>query len=125
MREAGFTESEVSRWEKSSTHASKTLLDGEQREGNVDSVRWKGRGETREWDRGKEIPNESDDADEVDGEDRGGRLSPVGGFDGVDESLVETKTISKIKEKRMKASGDEAWARPKNGLLKQFQKALG
>ena len=42
MRAAGFTEEEVSKWEKG----------GEKKE---EDVRWKGRGEGREWDRGKVV----------------------------------------------------------------------
>ena len=40
LRSAGFTEEEVSKWEKG----------GEKRE---EDVRWRGKGEAREWDRGK------------------------------------------------------------------------
>lgn len=42
LRSAGFTEDEVSKWEKG----------GEKRE---EDVKWKGRGEGREWDRGKVV----------------------------------------------------------------------
>ena len=42
LRSAGFTEDEVSKWEKG----------GERTEGDV---RWRGKGEDREWDRGKVV----------------------------------------------------------------------
>lgn len=43
LRAAGFTEEAVSKWEKSG---------GEKRE---EDVRWRRRGESREWDRGKVV----------------------------------------------------------------------
>ena len=45
LREAGFTEQEVQKWEKSGPSGDK---------GEEDVV-WKGRGEGREWDRGKVV----------------------------------------------------------------------
>ncbi|KAL8772003.1 MAG: hypothetical protein Q9209_002668 [Squamulea sp. 1 TL-2023] len=46
LRAAGFTEEEVKKWEKSGTG---------DREGREEDVRWTGRGEGREWDRGKVV----------------------------------------------------------------------
>lgn len=43
LRAAGFTEEEVGKWENTG---------GEKRE---EDVRWRGRGEDREWDRGKVV----------------------------------------------------------------------
>lgn len=49
LRAAGFTEDEIARWEKSRPPGS----GGGNREGDVEDVRWRKRGEGREWDRGK------------------------------------------------------------------------
>lgn len=49
LRQAGFTEDEVSKWEKGKGGVG---LGGEGRE---EDVRWKGRGEGREWDQGKTV----------------------------------------------------------------------
>ena len=46
LRAAGFTEEEVGKWENTG---------GEKRE---EDVRWRGRGEDREWDRGKVVGEE-------------------------------------------------------------------
>ena len=51
LREAGFTEEEVQKWEKSGPS-------GEKRE---EDVVWKGRGEGREWDRGKVVTVDGDE----------------------------------------------------------------
>lgn len=42
LRAAGFTDEEVTKWEKGA-------------EERVEDVKWKGRGEGREWDRGKVV----------------------------------------------------------------------
>ncbi|KAL8863483.1 MAG: hypothetical protein Q9178_000164 [Gyalolechia marmorata] len=62
LRAAGFTDEEVRKWEKSSG-------DGEGREADV---RWRGRGEGREWDRGKVVG-----ADGVQVEAEWGRLKSI------------------------------------------------
>lgn len=60
LREAGFGEGEVRRWEDS------TLLQGggveRERERGVEDVRWKGKGEEREWDVGKVLLVEEENA---------------------------------------------------------------
>ena len=48
LKSAGFTEEEVQKWEKG----------GERTE---EDVRWKGRGEGREWDRGKVVEDDGID----------------------------------------------------------------
>lgn len=45
LREAGFAEEEVRRWEES----------GNGKEKGVEDVRWRGQGEVREWDAGKVV----------------------------------------------------------------------
>ena len=54
LRDAGFTEAQVKRWEKSKGG-------GPAGEEDVDNVRWSKKGESREWDRGKVV-----DGDEID-----------------------------------------------------------
>jgi hypothetical protein len=51
LREAGFTEEEVERWEKSAAFPN----GGERWEKDVMDVRWRRQGEGREWDRGKVV----------------------------------------------------------------------
>lgn len=46
MRQAGFTDGEVAKWEKQGKAGA---------DGREEDVRWKGRGEGREWDRGKVV----------------------------------------------------------------------
>ena len=46
LRAAGFSENEVAKWEKGGSGTGGG-------EGREEEVRWKGRGERREWDRGK------------------------------------------------------------------------
>lgn len=45
LRAAGFTDEEVKKWEKG----------GAAGEGREEDVKWRGRGEGREWDRGKVV----------------------------------------------------------------------
>ena len=86
MREAGFDEEAIGRWERSGV--------GEKEKGWED-VRWKGRGEEREWD--------------------------VGKVDSHEEALAEN--VGKLKERRKKLVDEqEAWKRKGGGLLKD---ALG
>ena len=59
LKAAGFTEEEVHKWEKG----------GEKRE---EDVCWRGRGERREWDRGKVVGE--DDGDDVETRPEWGRL---------------------------------------------------
>lgn len=56
LREAGFGEGEVRRWEESATAT------GTEREKGVEDVKWKGKGEEREWDAGKVVLGDDDDA---------------------------------------------------------------
>jgi len=48
LREAGFTEEQIKKWEKGG-------------EKSVDDVRWTKKGEGREWDRGKEADMDDDE----------------------------------------------------------------
>jgi hypothetical protein len=117
MREAGFTDEEIVRWEKSSSHPSRTLLGAsEDREGDVRSVKWKKRGEEREWDVGK-VFNE----DASSGDEDGGSANPATRKGG---AAAMRKANIKSKEAQGE-SGSSAWSRPQNGFLKQFKSALG
>ncbi|KAL9600632.1 MAG: hypothetical protein Q9219_003065 [cf. Caloplaca sp. 3 TL-2023] len=51
LRAAGFTDEEVGKWERGTTTNGGDLKDEE-------NIRWKGRGERREWDRGKVVGSE-------------------------------------------------------------------
>jgi len=55
LRAAGFTEEQVAKWERQGPG-------GAQRD--ADDVRWSGRGEKREWDRGKEVEMAEVEGDE-------------------------------------------------------------
>jgi hypothetical protein len=67
LREAGFGEDEVKKWEESNTVAV-----GREKEKGVEDVRWKGRGEEREWDLGKVMLKEEEE------EGKGERKGEVG-----------------------------------------------
>ena len=49
LREAGFGEDHVRRWERDGPSS------GPEKEKGVEDVRWSGKGEEREWDRGKVV----------------------------------------------------------------------
>lgn len=51
LRAAGFTDEEVGKWERGTTKAGEKGRTGE-------GIRWKSRGEGREWDRGKMVGDE-------------------------------------------------------------------
>ena len=90
MREAGFDEEAIGRWEKSGP--------GEQERG-LEDVRWKRKGEEREWDVGK-----------VDLEDE----------------MVAEDGMGTVKERKKKlVDGQDAWKRKGGGLLKGLRDALG
>ncbi|KAL6244629.1 hypothetical protein RBB50_008157 [Rhinocladiella similis] len=106
LREAGFDDAEIERWESTS---SKPRLDGG---GGGDSrdVTWSKKGEQREWDVGKPAFDENDDAS-----------------DEVDNTLfkaTERKERTQGKRKVERTVG-EAWRGKDNGLLKQLRSALG
>ena len=68
LRQAGFSEKDIDTWQKGKGGVG---LGGEGRE---EDVRWKGKGEGREWDRGKVVRLDEYDGDSMDGEDQVGRL---------------------------------------------------
>ena len=75
MREAGFTDEEIRRWEKSATHPSRTLLGGrgdDDRDGDLSGVKWKKRGEEREWDVGMDVLPPGSDGASAEANDKNG-----------------------------------------------------
>lgn len=91
LRAAGFGDEEVKKWEESGS--------GKEKEMGAEDVKWNGRGEAREWDRGKVVLDEDDAGDD---EDR------------------------KVKLKRGDVRLEAAWGRKTGGgFLKDFRKALG
>lgn len=89
MREAGFDEDAISKWEAS----------GEQKEKGWEDVRWKRKGEEREWDVGK-----------ID----------------LDDDAVAEAEVEKVNGRRKKVvDGQDAWKRKGGGLLKGLRDALG
>ncbi|KIW15454.1 hypothetical protein PV08_05500 [Exophiala spinifera] len=105
LREAGFDDDEIDRWEKSASSNPRLDADGDLRD-----VTWSKKGEQREWDVGKPAFGETDDAG-----------------DDVDDTLLkatERRERSQGKRKGGKVVG-EAWYGKDSGLLKQFRSALG
>ncbi|EXJ79586.1 hypothetical protein A1O3_07865 [Capronia epimyces CBS 606.96] len=96
MREAGFDEDEIKRWEASSARPG--IGDGDF---DIRHVKWRKPGEGREWDAGKT----QDEPDEV--HRQGGASSTPAQRGSVVGAL------------------EKAWRGPENGLLKQFRNALG
>jgi hypothetical protein len=47
MREAGFGDDEIDRWEKNASNKLESV------EGDIKDVKWRRKGEVREWDEGK------------------------------------------------------------------------
>ncbi len=70
MREAGFGEEEVAKWESSGG-----MTMGRERERGVEDVRWRAKGEEREWDAGKKEKEKEEEVAAIvgnqDGESRG------------------------------------------------------
>lgn len=116
MREAGFGDDEIKRWEATST---RTRLGDD--EGDVKDVKWRKKGEQREWDAGKvsEGANSDEASDEFD--NTPGRLGGSKKQARANGGGVSTSS----KAAGAKKSVNEAWKRPDNALLKQFRNALG
>ncbi|KIW90331.1 uncharacterized protein Z519_08975 [Cladophialophora bantiana CBS 173.52] len=117
MKDAGFSEEEIKRWEKSAS--SRTLLagngDGGEEEGNIRDVRWRKKGEEREWDVGKER-NTSPSPSDHGVVDKAHETAREGGGGAKNEK----KTIAR----GVRVGADSAWRRPQNAFLKQFKSAL-
>ena len=120
MKEAGFTEEEIAKWETSASATSTKKQSGifgeddrERDEGDLSNVKWKKQGEEREWDVGKEkLGVVHVDTDKPSAEDKQSKSTRL------------EREREKRKAKAKASKGDEAWSRPQNGLLKQFKSAL-
>ncbi|EXJ85381.1 hypothetical protein A1O1_05745 [Capronia coronata CBS 617.96] len=121
MREAGFDEDEIERWKSASSR--QTMRDGDG-DPDIQHVKWRRKGEPREWDAGKlqdedavdslvQVANESSEPDKVQPRQKGSASS----------SVPPTTTTSR--RGSVGRSIEKAWRGPENGLLKQFRSALG
>lgn len=126
MREAGFGEDEIKRWEKTATTTSTmSTWSGDGNLGVLD-VKWRRKGEGREWDAGKVQDEEEKEDDDALVGDAGAYFEPK---DPVAPHRLQKASSSSGANKRSSGgrsrSIDKAWRRPDNGLLKQFRTALG
>lgn len=111
LREAGFGVEEVRRWEEgglgigSSGGGRGVNGNGIERERDVEAVRWRAKGEEREWDVGK-VVLEGDEEDDGDGNGKKG-----GGKEG-----------RKLKGEVVL---EAAWKRKGAGFVREMKRALG
>ena len=154
MREAGFTEEEIARWEKSATHPSRSFLgkDRDDEARNIKDVKWKPRGEEREWDVGKVVEKDApsttssgrEEGKEEDGTEehtsrteRKRKRKRRVEIPGKEKSSLKLEPQNREQLSRKpkphhhekpsasNADASSAWLHPRNGLLKQFKMALG
>lgn len=138
MREAGFGDEEIERWEKSA--ATRRILPGGGSEADgrdVRDVKWRKRGEEKEWDSGKVRLENLDDDDDNDNENDkadGSRSEiPRRSLKGHTPSVKDknrppaSAIVSASARAKSSADGtlDDVWKRKDNGFAKQFRKALG
>ncbi|KAI1610320.1 hypothetical protein EDD36DRAFT_322305 [Exophiala viscosa] len=126
MREAGFKEDEIKRWETTTTSA-KTSRSGafadRDNEGDLKNVKWAKKGEQREWDAGKVSPVGHSDQDSDDLDNTPGRLGASKKRSQIRVSASANGSASG--KTATAAKGNDAWKRPDSALLKQFRNALG
>jgi len=125
MREAGFGADEIERWEKSSsTTTAAAAARGGLAKGDVRDVKWRKRGEEKEWDVGKVRLSDEDlhsdsssDKDEDEDEDKDNTNDHDD--NGHDKHHLDTNA-------RPRKGGLEAvWQRKDSGFARQFRRALG
>ncbi len=97
---AGFSEEQVKKWESQSTKAN----DGEGRD--VTDVKWKAKGEEREWDKGKPLLGEDVT------------------FSDAEDPIEDGEGTTKTQLKKKKTGRQEGWKKS-GGLLRGFKNALG
>jgi hypothetical protein len=139
MREAGFGDEEIERWEKSA--ATRRILPGGGAGGSeadgrdIRDVKWRKRGEEKEWDSGKVKLDNLDDGDNDDdkAEDSRNEISRRR-LKGNNTPSVKDKnrppaSASASASARAKSTSngnlDDVWQRKDSGFVKQFRKALG
>ncbi|OAL34353.1 hypothetical protein AYO20_06406 [Fonsecaea nubica] len=113
MKDAGFTAEEITRWEKSAS-TSRGLLANDD-DGDVRDVKWRKRGEEREWDIGKERSPETDP-------DPDPEPDPV--INSRPARNHRRGDVQNGEGKKTRPDVDAAWRRPESALLKQFKSAL-
>lgn len=108
MREAGFGDEEIERWEKSAPMTGRGSLLAD--DGDVRDVKWRKRGEDKEWDSGKIRLEDPED----------GNALP--------RTAITTALAPTPPRKRSRTDGkrvDDVWQRKDSALVRQFRKALG
>ncbi|KIW35494.1 uncharacterized protein PV07_02189 [Cladophialophora immunda] len=111
MKDAGFTEEEITRWKKSASTSRTPLTSGGDEQGDVRDVKWRKKGEEREWDVGKTETSPS-------------ALLPTPGPPAVDKANTAPRRTHVKKEEKRGQGVDSAWHRPESAFLKQFKSAL-
>lgn len=117
MREAGFGEEEIKRWETTTSRPNAA-------EGNEDArhVKWRKKGEEREWDAGK-VPRRSDGAGDDMNVDNS--LSTTGlQKERTQNAAVKTTASTEQSGRSTTKSVNDNWQRADSGLLRQFRNAL-
>lgn len=125
MREAGFGDQEIERWEKSASTRRSLLGDGAADDDrDIRDVKWRKRGEGKEWDEGKvSLADSGDDNDHNTDTKPAHRRSHTAKppTASTDASRTELRANSSGGGKRI----DDVWQRKDSGFIKQFRKALG
>lgn len=143
MREAGFGDEEIERWEKSA--ATRRGLPGgggsEADSRDIRDVKWRKRGEEKEWDSGKVrlgnlddgADDDYDDEDDIKADDHRREISRsrLKGNNNNTPSVKDKNRppASASTSARAKSSAegnlDDVWQRKDSGFVKQFRRALG
>ncbi|KAK6366985.1 hypothetical protein LTS17_010536 [Exophiala oligosperma] len=115
LREAGFDDDQIRRWESSTTSKSR-LDDGGGGVGDPQNVTWSKKGEQREWDVGKKSAFDQSGCDDDDDDDA---------VDDTSSKATEGNDRNQGRKRKGGRAVGEAWRGKDNGLLKQFRSALG
>lgn len=110
MREAGFGDEEIERWEKSALTTKGGSLLADDGDRDVRDVKWRKRGEDKEWDSGKIRLEDPED----------GKALPT--------TATTTASVPTPARKKSRTDGkrvDDVWQRKDSALVRQFRKALG
>ncbi|KEF58162.1 uncharacterized protein A1O9_06088 [Exophiala aquamarina CBS 119918] len=128
LREAGFGDAEIERWEKSATRptfSSGGSGGGDARDGDIRDVKWRKRGEEKEWDSGKVRLSDNDDDIDDDSDDD----CPKGDNDRRTRADTSNNAHRKHPKDGRTGNGvrslDDVWQRKDSGFARQFRNALG